>query len=84
MLSRTERDGYVIYTTDDPQRVTLAVVEGPEGAVLVDTVEATYTESEGVVYDREDFLETVLRYYRDGRGKPVQNAEVALQDEHVT
>lgn len=80
MLHKTEREGLVIHTTDDPQHLTKAVVEGPQGLFLVDTVEEPYTESEGAVYNPEEFLETVLDYYRAGRAAPVESVEAALQD----
>ncbi|AFZ66306.1 hypothetical protein [Deinococcus peraridilitoris] len=78
MLNKTERDGLVIHTSDDPRHLTRAVVEGPQGCFLVETVEETYTETEGAAYNPEDFLNTVLDFYRQGRTRSVQSPQEAF------
>lgn len=73
MLKTTTRDGLVIHTSGDPAQITRAVVERGGEFYLVDTVEETYTESEGAAYDPEQFLETVVDYFRQGRGRRVDS-----------
>lgn len=79
MIQQTRHDGLVIHTSDDPAAATRAVVQDEGGRLfLVDTVEETYTDNEGAVYDRADFLAAVVDAFRAGHAKPVQNAEEAL------
>lgn len=78
MLNQTPHGDLVIHTSDDPQHSTRAVVEEGGRYTLVETVEATYTESEGAVYNPEQFLETVADYYRQGRGQPVESPQAGL------
>ncbi|WP_027481653.1 hypothetical protein [Deinococcus pimensis] len=74
MLRRTEREGLTVITSDRPEHATRAVVEGPDGAFLVDTVEEPYTDNEGAVYDPEAFVSAVLDAFRAGRGQAVESA----------
>lgn len=78
MLKETSHGDLTIYTSDDPSRRTRAVVRDGGRYVLVETLEATYTENEGAAYDPEQFLETVADYYRQGRGQPVESPEAGL------
>ena len=81
MLKQTRHDDLVIHTSDDPGQRTRAVVEDGGRYTLVETLEATYTENEGAVYNPGEFLDTVTDYYRQGRGQPVESPQVGLGEE---
>lgn len=78
MTNRTEREGLIIHTSDRPEHATRAVVESPDGLVLVDTVEQPYTDNEGAVYDPEAFVSAVVDAYRNGLGQQIESVEAAL------
>ncbi|BDP43380.1 hypothetical protein DAETH_33490 (plasmid) [Deinococcus aetherius] len=78
MLKQTRHEDLVIYTSDDPEQRTRAVVEDGGRYTLVETLEATYTENEGAAYNPEQFLETVTDYYRQGRGQPIESPQAGL------
>lgn len=77
-MKRTPHGDLVIYTSDLPAQRTRAVVEEDGRHTLVETLETTYTENEGAVYDNAQFLETVADYHRQGRGHPVSSPEEGL------
>lgn len=78
MLKQTMHNELTIHTSDDPAQRTRAVVEDGGRYVLVETLEAPYTENEGAAYDPAQFLETVADLYRQGRGEPVQSPGAGL------
>lgn len=73
MLNRKEHDGLIIYTSDDPARVTEAVIETPDGFYHVRVNPETYTEDEGAIYAA--FYETVMDHYREGRAEQVTSVQ---------
>lgn len=78
MLKQNPHGDLVIYTSDDPQQRTRAVVGEGGRYALVETLEETYTENEGAAYNPGDFLDTVADLYRQGRGQPVESPEAGL------